>query len=617
MPFRRDVNFVDQKSLHARETLLELEEKPTLNKDQRNTFMEALWFQAVDARYLTIKAAHAKTCRWLLQKPEYKDWLDTSKVLSHHGLLWIKGKPGSGKSTLMKFIVADTRKWKLVDVVISFFFNARGEKLEKSTFGMYRSLLYQLLKALPDLQTILKTQRMNFVLGGTFAALEEAHLKEMLATVIQNLKHRHLICFIDALDECQENEIRDLIIFLQNLGQLAVSSRIHLNVCLSSRHYPHISIAKGVQLVLEGQEGHMQDIARYLNSELRAGDSKQSDAIKEEILIRASGIFLWVVLVVQILNKEYDHGRVHALSRRLREIPDGLDKLFEDILTRDQDNLNELTLCLQWILHAKRPLRREELYYAILAGTDDETLCTSHSHEVTTQDMERFILSCSKGLAETTKVKAQTVQFIHESVRDFLLGADGLSKLKIYLDLGKSHENMKRCCYRYMNVQISGYLPSGKDLPQAKSTEARHLRELILKEFPFLEYAVHNVLFHADLADSQGISQAAFIESFILSHWILLDNVFQQYEVRRHTVNASLLYILAEKNLSNLIQTQLKRGIYSDITGLTLENERYGTPLHAAIANTEISENTIRALLFPSVQTPFNGWESYNLKPRV
>ncbi|KAL9037930.1 MAG: hypothetical protein Q9214_005486, partial [Letrouitia sp. 1 TL-2023] len=61
VPFRRDVNFVDQKSLHARETLLELEEKPTLNKDQRNTFIEALWFQAVDARYLTIKAAHAKT----------------------------------------------------------------------------------------------------------------------------------------------------------------------------------------------------------------------------------------------------------------------------------------------------------------------------------------------------------------------------------------------------------------------------------------------------------------------------------------------------------------------------------------------------------------------------
>ena len=92
--------------------------------------------------------------------------------------------------------------------------------------------------------------------------------------------------------------------------------------------------------------------SRYLSSELKAGRGKQSDGIKEEILKRSSGIFLWVVLVVQILNKEYDHGRVHVLWRRLRGIPNGLDKLFEDILTRDQENMEELVLCLQWILYS-------------------------------------------------------------------------------------------------------------------------------------------------------------------------------------------------------------------------------------------------------------------------
>ena len=229
--------------------------------------------------------------------------------------------------------------------------------------------------------------------------------------------------------------------------------------------------------------------------------------------------------------------------------------------------------------------------------------------------MERFILSSSKGLAEATKAKAQTVQFIHESVRDFLLGENGLRKLNVFLDLGNSHENMKLCCYRYMNVQISGYLSSGKDLPKAKSTEARHLREVISKDFPFLEYAVQNVLFHADLADGQGISQAAFIKSFVRSHWILLDNVFQQHQVRRHTANASLLYILAEKNHFNLIQTQMKQESYPDVAGTTLENERYGTPLHAAVVNADIHEETIQALLFPSIQANSNGWESHNLEP--
>ena len=40
------------------------------------------------------------------------------------------------------------------------------------------------------------------------------------------------------------------------------------------------------------------------------------------------------------------------------------------------------------------------------------------------------ILSSSKGLAEMTRSKNQTVQFIHESVRDFLLKGNGLSGLR-------------------------------------------------------------------------------------------------------------------------------------------------------------------------------------------
>lgn len=574
-----------------------------LSEDRRKTYMEALWFHAVDARYSTIKAAHTRTCRWMLQRPEYQGWLDTNKFSYHHGLLWIKGKPGSGKSTLMKFIVANAQKMKGEVVIISFFFNARGEDLEKSTLGMYRSLLYQLFKALPDLQTILNNFESRFPQDGGSCTLEEEDLKRIFIAAIQNLKQYRLICFIDALDECDEDEIRDLVIFLENLGQLAISSQIRFNVCLSSRHYPYIYIKMGVQLILEGQDDHVQDIAKYLNSELRAGNGKQFEAIKEEILTRASGIFLWVALVVQILNREYDHGRVHALWRRLREIPDGLDKLFEDILTRDRENTKELILCLQWILYAKRPLKREELYYAILSGTDHEMLSVSDPDGITVQDMERFILSCSKGLAETTRLKAQTVQFIHESVRDFLLGKTGINKLKLELEARQSQERLKQCCCSYMKADVSNYLPPSGALPVASTAEAGDLRRLVSEKFPFLEYAVRNVLFHADIADGHGISQEDFVENFALGNWIMLDNLFERYQVRRHTINASLLYICAEKSLSNLIRTLLKRDPYPETAGERFENERYAAPLYAALANAKVSEDTVRALLTPA-QTP-------------
>ena len=63
-------------------------------------------------------------------------------------------------------------------------------------------------------------------------------------------------------------------------------------------------------------------------------------------------------------------------------------------------------LCLQWILYAKNPLTREEIYYAVLSGTDPEALLGSISENITAYDMERFVISCLKGLAEITKLEA-------------------------------------------------------------------------------------------------------------------------------------------------------------------------------------------------------------------
>ncbi len=575
--------------------------RSVLSEDRRQNLMESLRFQAIDARYATIKTAHTRTCRRLLEKSEYQDWLDVNKTPDHHGFLWIRGKPGSGKSTLMKFAVENARK-AASETVISFFFNARGEDLEKSTLGMYQSLLFQILKAIPDLQIVLDRLRPT-VAQEESLGWEKDDLQSLFEAAIKSLGQRRLTCFIDALDECEEGQIRDLVTFLERLGQLAISSQIHFHVYLSSRHYPYISIRNGVQMTLEGQEGHDQDIARYLSSKLKAGSGEQVEAIREEILKRSSGIFLWVALVVQILNKEYDHGRVHALRRRLREIPDGLDKLFEDILTRNQENMEELVLCLQWILYAKRPLKRDEIYHAILSGTDPEALSASNSEEITAQDMERFILSCSKGLAEITKFKAQTVQFIHESVRDFLLAKNGFNKLKSELRLDQSHDRLMQCCYDYIGIDTSPFLPPTMALPVASSEEARGLRELVSKKLPFLEYAVRNVLYHADVADGQGISQKAFVKQFALSKWIMLDNLFEKYQIRRHTPNVTLTYIVAEKNFGNLVQIQVESD-YDPVTAVKrLENERYGAPLYAALANANVNEKTIQALLFPVART--------------
>jgi ankyrin repeat protein len=550
----------------------------SLDNDQRRILLDSLRFDQIDARQMTIKNAHAKTCKWLLTKPEYVDWLDTTKA-GEHGFLWIKGKPGTGKSTLMKFALAHARKLK-DRTIISFFFNARGENMEKSTIGAYRSLLLQLLEKHPTLQCVFDSACLSS--SSIKPAYEWAiePLKSLLEQAVQNLRESSIVCFIDALDECEEEQVRDMIQFFERV--LSVSPGIRFQVCFASRHYPHITIRNGRSLVLEGQEGHSQDITNYLQSELKIGNSKIAQQIRRELQEKASGVFMWVVLVIGILNKEYDRGRIHALQRRLREIPDDLHTLFRNILTRDSDNMDELLLCIQWVLFAKQPLSPEQLYFAVLSRVEPEAISKWDPDKVTKDVIKLFILGSSKGLAEITTSKNQTVQFIHESVRDFLLKEDGLGDLwpNLRSNLqGQCHERLKQCCLAYMSTDVFAALEIPKELPQASSPQAADLRKSANEMFPFLEYAVQNVLHHADLAEGSGIAQRNFILGFPRPSWIKLANLFERHGVRRYTEEMSLMYVFGERNMPALV-----RADPSAVSCFEVGKERYGTPFFAASA---------------------------------
>jgi hypothetical protein len=563
----------------------------SLDEEQKRILIDSLRFDQMDARQMTIKNAHSKTCNWLLKKSEYLDWLNTDRLNEHHGFLWIRGKPGTGKSTLMKFALAHARKTMVGKVVISFFFNARGEDIEKSTVGTYRSLLLELLERFPALQRVFDSLSLSKSSIGPNYKWSIGSLQVALEAAIMLLGDCSVVCFIDALDECEEQQIRDMIQFFEHIGELTVLAGIDFQVCFSSRHYPHITIWKGLGLVLEGQEGHSQDITYYLESELNIGQSKIAQQIRSELQEKASGVFMWVVLVVSILNKEHDRGRVHVLRRRLQEIPGDLHDLFRDTLTRDSHNKDELVLCLQWVLFAKQPLSPEQLYFAILSGVDPEALSWWDQDEIARDVIEKFILDSSKGLVEITTSKASTVQFIHESVKDFLWKENGLGK--IWSDLAsnfeeQSHERLKQCCLSYMNVVFT-HLEIPKSLPKASSQEAAHNRQLLTSAFPFLKYTVRNVLYHADAAERGGIVQTSFLQSFPLANWIKLGNLCE-HEVRTHTQHVSLLYVLAEMDTPNLIKVYPSNLLY-----LKAEKERYGPPLFAALATG--SEEAVRAFV--------------------
>ena len=569
-----------------------------MNEEQKRNLLDSLRFEQIDARQMTIKTAHAKTCKWLLKSPQYLDWLDASKLCEHHGFLWIKGKAGAGKSTLMKFATINARKTMKGCNVLSFFFNARGDDIEKSTIGTYRSLLLQLLEGIPASQSIFDSLDLSTSTMGANQQWSLERLKALLEQAIRSLGQSPVVCFIDALDECEENQIREMIQFLEHIADLAVSNSIHFKVCFSSRHYPHVSIRNGLELVLEGQEGHAQDITNYIDTELKIGKSKIAQCVRSELQEKASGIFMWVVLVVGILNKDFDRGQIHALRRRLHEIPGDLNELFRDILTRDSQNTDELVLCIQWVLFARRPLSPGELYHALLSSFDPDAVAEWDPDEITEKDINRFLLDSSKGLTEVTVSKEPKVQFIHETVRDFLLKENSLSKIWPKFEenfQGQGHERLKQCCLDYISNTVASPLEFPDDLSKASSERTADRRKSATQTRPFLEYAVHNVLYHADTAEGGGISQAEFLDSFPIPQWVKLDNLFEKHKVRRHTERVSLLYLLAEYNMANLI-----KALDSTSQCMDIEPERYGCPLFAAAA---MSSGKALELLMESVET--------------
>ncbi|KAF3805713.1 hypothetical protein GCG54_00005075 [Colletotrichum gloeosporioides] len=442
-------------SSEARERL-ELPSRTGPPDDYCQQLLELLNFDQKDSRQSSIKTAHAKTCRWLLTHADYEAWLDPKRLIQHHGFLWIRGKPGAGKSTLMKFAYGNMRKARRRHgTTAAFFFNARGDYMERSVPGMYRSLLLQLLQGVPEVQSVVDNP--DFEYEDLNECLQLDHLKELFWSAVLALGQQHsFTCFIDALDECDEQQVMDMVRFFEDLAIQTTEKNVKFRICFSSRHYPYIFVPESIDLVLEHQPGHTEDLATFVDSRLRIRDSALRSQLQPDILQKASGVFLWVSLVVDILNDQYARGGMD-LRKRLKEIPDDLHALFKDMLRRDEHNKESLLLCILWILCAKRPLDPSEFSHALWSGLLMNGQADEEPPNLTRADgssaADRFVIGSSKGLAEVTKARQPRVQFIHESVRDFLLKSGGLREL--WPDLGydwqiQAHERLKECCSYYL-----------------------------------------------------------------------------------------------------------------------------------------------------------------------
>lgn len=219
-----------------------------LSASEKEELFSKLHFPQLDGRLTNLRSAGRRTCEWLLRRKDYQEWIemDSNHLDAEHGLFWIRGNPGTGKSIAMKFLFQKHRTKRSCDeLVLSFFFNARGSELEKSTLGLYRSLVFGLLSSDPSLLDALnhctRSQCVS-ILSKEWGQEHEWLLQEILQNAVDLLAEhqRRLFCYIDALDECPEDQVRDMVRYFEDL---MAEDKFHcIRVCFSSRHYPRISV---------------------------------------------------------------------------------------------------------------------------------------------------------------------------------------------------------------------------------------------------------------------------------------------------------------------------------------------------------------------------------------
>lgn len=321
---------------------------PMTDDETRQKIIDRLFFNTMLDRDETIKDRHRHTFEWILAedlcfgKPrgDFAQWLCTGD-----GIYWISGKAGSGKSTLMKFVRNDARTMQYLSVwaerlplvVASCYFWKAGTHLQKSQAGLFRSLLHDVLEKCPGLSHVLFPKqysgRANWDDFPTFNELKRAFQALLSQDAIK------VVFFVDGLDEYEDTGAT--MSELSEMFKGCVSSS-RIKVVIASRPLQPFEAAFRDNPKIRLHELTHDDIHGYVDDklaqnpqmvELRKKDPLNSTALVNEVVESASGVFLWVRLIVRsLLEGLQSCDFISDLQRRLRELPRELEDLFQHML---------------------------------------------------------------------------------------------------------------------------------------------------------------------------------------------------------------------------------------------------------------------------------------------
>jgi hypothetical protein len=393
---------------------------------------------------------------WLLERPEFIAWWFSDKC----PIFWLSGSPGSGKSTLTSYVIHYLKSESFYKVkrsiVVHYLCDARYRASAPTAMVLREIICELLLRQKQDLSRI----RLQSALKDLDDDDKEMSIGQ-LRSYIKEIRRAiavgdTLILVLDGLDEVQEPErslVEELLYLVQNWD---ANHRIKCFISANSFWGRREIVNSSQRIHLDKEARARRDLPYFVESEVDKIFPGRyfAQAFYEKLTAHPEGIFCRAILALRGL-RQIDISNDAGFFSFINSIPHSLASAYHDMLySIPESDRKKAFRLLAFVTYAFRPLRISELLDVmefdlreVYPGhfAKSVTLCELGGLSYTEDD----ILRLSGGLLAFTK--DQTVQFVHNSVRDFIEAQSyKLSSDALCMGENQAHEMLSRICLYFL-----------------------------------------------------------------------------------------------------------------------------------------------------------------------
>ncbi|RMZ72474.1 hypothetical protein GMOD_00007468 [Pyrenophora seminiperda CCB06] len=471
------------------------------------------------------------SCDWFVQHKASQLWLGDSVK---NPLLWLCGKPGAGmfifchghsfaylfegKSMICSTLVQHA---EANDLHVFYYFCSFLGSHSNGPNRLLRSIVSQIIQKHQDLAIYV-----HDVYFKTHPVPTKNALLGLLPEILQGLGSVRLV--VDGIDEWTPRDQKEV---LKDLSQLISMDPSHIcKIMISSRETTDIvrSLRRRdkstTTISLSNSDEGLavtHSIASFVDNKLSNlpdhFDELEFDAstlahVKQTLLEKSRGMFLWVSLVLESLNTVYSPDELPTI---VDDLPSSLEALYQQILVRlcnapGAQSHGGVSRVMSWICFAQRPLHKSELLQALSISPYDT------SSQVRSIPVASILDHCKPLIEE---LPDSTIVPVHFSVKEYLLK---FQVPQIVPAIDAALDISSACA-----IVITRAL----DLVRLESTSIDHLTLIASGNYRLLPYAIEFWIEHCSQYASRGGSFG-------------LDRPFQHHLSRMHKKHKDCLHVL-------------------------------------------------------------------------